>query len=145
VCRVVDMGRKGVQRKKLIVLLVLAGTAAAFGAPLFDNGVLTYTVAADETETEANTFASYGTVTNGTLTLTGRLTLGANARVAVTDVDDSFPQKTCVLLSAAGGIDGTVAGLDGFEGTEHPRLWNVVKAGNTLRLFYSHGTQILIR
>ena len=86
-----------------------------------------------------------GMATNGTLTLTGRLTLGANARVAVTGVDDSFPQKTCVLLSAAGGIDGTVAGLDGFEGTEHPRLWNVVKAGNTLRLFYSRGTQILIR
>ena len=86
-----------------------------------------------------------GMATNGTLTLTGRLTLGANARVAVTGVDDSFPQKTCVLLSAAGGIDGTVAGLDGFEGTEHPRLWNVVKDGNTLRLFYSRGTQILIR
>ena len=62
--------------KKLIVLLVLAGTAAAFGAPAFDNGVLTYTVAADATETEANTFASYGTVTSvvkegaGTLKLT---------------------------------------------------------------------------
>ncbi len=50
--------------EKLIVLLVLAGTAAAFGTPVFDNGVLTYTVAADETETEANTFASYGTVTS---------------------------------------------------------------------------------
>ena len=45
--------------KKLIVLLAMAGTAAAFGAPVFDNGVLTYTVAADATETEANTFASY--------------------------------------------------------------------------------------
>ena len=62
--------------KKLIVLLAMAGTAAAFGAPAFDNGVLTYTVAAGDTETEANTFASYGTVTSvvkegaGTLKLT---------------------------------------------------------------------------
>ena len=57
-----------------VVSLMVVGVV--FATPVLDNGVLTYTVAADATETEANTFASYGTVTSvvkegaGTLKLT---------------------------------------------------------------------------
>ena len=45
-----------------VVSLMVAGVV--FATPVLDNGVLTYTVAAGDTETEANTFASYGTVTS---------------------------------------------------------------------------------
>ncbi len=40
-----------------VVSLMFAGVV--FATPVLDNGVLTYTVAAGDTETETNTFAAY--------------------------------------------------------------------------------------
>ncbi len=86
------------------------------------------------------------TATNSTLTLTGNLTLGANASLTVTDVDEAtFPKKGFTLLTANGGMTGEVTTVKGFEATEHPNLWHVFRVGNSIRLHYASGTAILIR
>lgn len=86
------------------------------------------------------------TATNSTLTLTGSLTLGANASLTVTDVDEAtFPKKGLTLLTANGGITGEITSVKGFEATEHPNLWQAFRVGNSIRLHYASGTAILIR
>ena len=86
------------------------------------------------------------TATNSTLTLTGSLTLGANASLTITNVDEAtFPKKGFTLLTANGGITGEIATVKGFEATEHPNLWKAYRVGNSIRLHYAHGTAILIR
>ena len=101
--------------KKLIVLLVLAGTASSFGAPVFDNGVLTYTVAADATETEANTFASYGTVTSVVKEGAGTLKLTVSNSSYGGTVDIKAGILDCAHGHALGSKNGTVYVRDGAQ------------------------------
>ena len=101
--------------KKLIVLLAMAGTAAAFGAPAFDNGVLTYTVAAGDTETEANTFASYGTVTSVVKEGDGTLKLTVSNSSYGGTVDIKAGIVDCAHGHALGSASGTVYVRDGAQ------------------------------
>ena len=101
--------------KKLIVLLAMSGTAAAFGTPVFDNGVLTYTVATGDTETEANTFASYGTVTSVVKEGDGTLKLTVSNSSYGGTVDIKAGIVDCAHGHALGSASGTVYVRDGAQ------------------------------
>ena len=106
-------------------------------------------------------FGGYGSVVNGdvvadslsftaegcgrTLNVSGALTLPAAAPVHVSGVTASFETKKYVLLTAAGGITGSVGEVTGFDAFEHPNLWRVSKSGNSVVLTYSRGTTLILR
>lgn len=85
------------------------------------------------------------TATNSTLTLTGALTLGESAKLRVTGVASDFPQKSCTLVTAASGITCGSIELEGFEETEHPQLWKLVKSATSIKLAYASGTLLVLR
>lgn len=95
--------------------------------------------------TAANLVFPAATATNSTLTLTGSLTLGASAKLRVTGVAANFPQKSCTLVTAANGITCGSLELAGFEETEHPQLWKLVKSSNSIKLAYARGTLLVFR
>ena len=106
-------------------------------------------------------FGGFGSVINGNvvanslaftaegcsqpLNVSGSLTLSDAATVNVSGVTSSFEMKKYVLLTATGGITGSVGEVTGFEAFEHPNLWRVSKSGNSIILTYSRGTNIILR
>ena len=96
-----------------VASLMIAGRA--FGAPVFNNGVLTYTVAAGDTETEANTFASYGTVTSVVKEGDGTLKLTVSNSSYDGTVDIKAGILDCAHGHALGSTSGTVYVRDGAQ------------------------------
>lgn len=132
--------------------LPAGGEVRCAGGTLDLNNLGTLTVGA---------FGGFGSVVNGdvvadslsftaegcgrTLDVSGALTLPAAAPVHVSGVTASFETKKYVLLTAAGGISGSVGEVTGFDAFEHPNLWRVSKSGNSIILTYSRGTALILR
>ena len=91
--------------------MVVAG--GAFGAPVLDNGVLTYTVA--DSETEANTFSSYGTVNQVVKLGAGELIVSADNSAYAGTIEVQAGVLNCAHGYAFGSKNATVYVRDGAQ------------------------------
>ena len=104
------------------------------GLPLIQGG--------DFTVTRAWSFSGDDVAQGACLSMTGRLTLGPEATLSVTDTA-SLPRETRVVARAAGGIE-LPDGVNGQRvGARHYRL--VKTADTELTLVYAAGTTLLFR
>ena len=107
------LGLKLSARTLVLGAFSLLSSGGAFGTPKLSNGVLTYTVA--DSETEANTFASYGTVNQVVKLGAGELIVSADNSAYAGTVEVQAGILNCAHGYAFGSKNATVYVRDGAQ------------------------------
>lgn len=97
---------------------------------------------ADITVTNGVSFFAADANTNAYLSLTGKLTFGANTKLTVLDPANlDYHMKPRLLVArAAGGVVGAPT----FAGTDDPR-WRAVVSGNSVYAYFPVATAVILR